>query len=481
MSEHAATSESGSIAIDRPPPPIATWIIDPADSSVTLTWRKLRLWTVIGRRHCLGVVHLDDLPPVGVIRFQQPSGLPVLTIALDPASIQTHNADRDTSLRSPEVFDVLQHRWWTLRSDSLEILPGGTWRVMTTLTANGTSGPVELRLEVDPAASPGWLVLRGHGQLDRRAFGIGSSVSTFSPQVRLDLAVRARSVGEPTSALSVQGVPEKPTARDRSGGIQLTNRPAEVAAQVPMHRVAARTDPHPPDAGMRSQSTPPIGRYRRVPVQVHQADPHAPQVARRLITLIATRWPATPAEHIGSTAVPGLAGKGIIDLLLAAEPAHIPAVTKALLQLGFQPQRPAAFPATRPMLWGSFRHRGSEYRVHVHVVPASSPEVAAMRGLRDALRADPVLRRRYAALKRAIVAGGPVDPVAFTRAKHDWIAATLGQLGLADEQPRRLYQDDLDLDRCHRLASRPTHPSLVPAGPVAEHDRESQPAPATGR
>jgi len=76
-----------------------------------------------------------------------------------------------------------------------------------------------------------------------------------------------------------------------------------------------------------------------------------------------------------------------------------------------------------------------------------------MRGFRDALRADPVLRRRYAALKRAIVAGGPADPVAFTKAKHDWIAATLTWLGLADQQPRRLYQDDLDPDNPDRLAS----------------------------
>ena len=204
---------------------------------------------------------------------------------------------------------------------------------------------------------------------------------------------------------------------------------------------------------MCSPSTPPIGRYRRVPVKVHEADPDAPEVARRLIALIATRWPATPAEHVGSSAVPGLAGKGIIDLLLAAEPAHIPAITQALLELGFQPQVPAAFPATRPMLWGTFRHRATEYRVHVHVVPAGSPEVAAMRGFRDALRADPLLRRRYAALKRAIVEGGPVDPVTFTRAKHDWIATALTQLGLASPQPRRLYQDDLDLDRSHGLAS----------------------------
>jgi GrpB-like predicted nucleotidyltransferase (UPF0157 family) len=208
------------------------------------------------------------------------------------------------------------------------------------------------------------------------------------------------------------------------------------------------------DAGIRSPSTPPIGPYRRLPVQVHQADPDAPEVARRLLALIATRWPATPAEHIGSTAVPDLAGKGIVDLLMPTPPEEIPAVTQALHELGFQPQRPAAFPATRPMLWGTYRHRATQYRVHVHVVPADSQEVAAMRGLRDALRADPVLRRRYAALKRAIVAGGPADPVAFTKAKHDWIAATLTHLGLADDPPRRLYQDDLNQDNPdRRLAS----------------------------
>jgi GrpB-like predicted nucleotidyltransferase (UPF0157 family) len=223
--------------------------------------------------------------------------------------------------------------------------------------------------------------------------------------------------------------------------------------EILMHSVAVPTDPKPSDAGVTGASTPPIGRYLPVPVQVHEADPDAPEVARCLIALISTRWPATPAEHVGSSAVPGLAGKGIIDLLLAVEPADISAITQALLELGFQPQVPAAFPATRPMLWGAFRHGLTTYRVHVHVVPTDSPEVAAMRGFRDALRADPVLRRRYAALKRAIAAGGAVDLVTFTKAKHDWIAATLAHLGLAGHPPRRLYQDDPDLDRSHRLAS----------------------------
>ena len=219
-----------------------------------------------------------------------------------------------------------------------------------------------------------------------------------------------------------------------------------------MHSVTDRSDQHPPGADMIAASQPPIGPYRRVPVQVYQADPQAPQVARRLIALIATRWPRPLAEHVGSSSVAGLAGKGIIDLLLPTQPADLPAVTRALVELGFQYQDPAVFPVTRPMLWGVFRHGGTDYRVHVHVVAASSPEVAAMRGFRDALRADPVLRRRYAALKRAIVAGGPVDPAVFSQAKHDWIAATLGQLGLTSGRQRRLYEDDASLESTRRAS-----------------------------
>src|SRR4029450_4511606 len=167
----------------------------------------------------------------------------------------------------------------------------------------------------------------------------------------------------PSGADLAYDVPKETDQPVPTGGIQLTNHHAEVGAQVPMQRVAARTGPPPSDVGTTAAPQPPIGRYRRVPVQIHQADPDAPKVARRLIALIATRWPATPAEHIGSTAVPGLAGKGIIDLLLTAPPAHIPAITQALLELGFQPQVPAAFPATRPMLWGAFGYRVEHERV----------------------------------------------------------------------------------------------------------------------
>jgi len=195
--QHAGLTQAPTNQRSHPPHPSppATRTIDPSHSSVTLTWRKHRLRTITGRRHCFGLIHLDQLPPVGVIQFEQPSGLPVLTIALDPTSLQPHDTDLNAMLGGPDVVDAGRHRWWTLRSESLEVLPTGVWRVMATLTPNGTPGLVELQLEVDPKASTAdWLVLRGHGVLERRGVGIARPVSTRTPQIRLDLSVHARRV-----------------------------------------------------------------------------------------------------------------------------------------------------------------------------------------------------------------------------------------------------------------------------------------------
>jgi GrpB-like predicted nucleotidyltransferase (UPF0157 family) len=184
---------------------------------------------------------------------------------------------------------------------------------------------------------------------------------------------------------------------------------------------------------MQPAERPPILPYCRVPIVVHEPNAAAPEVARRVAKLIAARRPGAVAEHIGSSAVPGLAGKGTVDLLLPTPAQDIPSVTGDLLALGFQRQAvPTAFPSTRPMVQGVIRHGDTSFRVHVHVVPEHSPEVAALRGFRDALLTDPELRKQYEQLKRSIVGAGTVDSVAFSKAKHAWIVATLERLGLTE-------------------------------------------------
>jgi hypothetical protein len=148
-------------------------------------------------------------------------------MALDPASVETGDADLDARLRSPEGFDVQRYRWWTLRSESLEILPTGTWRVMATFTTSGTTSLIELHVDVDFGPSdPDWLVLRGHGVLDRRAFGIASPASTF-PKIRLDLAVHARRVEDPHPRLSTKGE-------------QMHNQHAGLSQQLAAQRISQR-------------------------------------------------------------------------------------------------------------------------------------------------------------------------------------------------------------------------------------------------
>ena len=179
----------------------------------------------------------------------------------------------------------------------------------------------------------------------------------------------------------------------------------------------------------------PIERYEHLPVEVREYDPQAPAVARRVIELIAAVNAGT-AEHVGSSAVPGLAGKGTVDLLLPTPVEDIPEVTEVLVAAGFQRQEiTKAFPPTRPMLQGAIRYHGKRYRLHVHVVPVDSPEVEAIRGFCDALRADEDLRDGYVALKRELVARGLTDSVDFSVAKHPYITAVLERLGLQPSVP----------------------------------------------
>jgi GrpB-like predicted nucleotidyltransferase (UPF0157 family) len=175
---------------------------------------------------------------------------------------------------------------------------------------------------------------------------------------------------------------------------------------------------------------PVIEAYHRAPVKVCDPDPQSPAVAASLAEMISSVLPGLQVEHVGSSAVPDLAGKGTIDLLLPTPAERVAEVAEALRTMGFQPQSvPQTFPETRPMLQGVIRHRDQPYRVHVHIVPDASPEVLELQGFRDALRSDRSLRRDYEDLKRSIVARGLTNASDFTEAKQDFIVAALRRLG----------------------------------------------------
>jgi GrpB-like predicted nucleotidyltransferase (UPF0157 family) len=169
-----------------------------------------------------------------------------------------------------------------------------------------------------------------------------------------------------------------------------------------------------------------IGPYQKLPAAVHSYDPRVADAAERLRELIESALPDVTVEHIGSTSVPGCAGKGVIDLQILYPPGQLVAARAALDALGFQRQQSRdPWPEERPMRVGSVEHAGTLLQIHAHVICLDDPEVETNRRFRDHLRADPAMVEAYVARKRAIVNDGVRDATDYSYAKGDFIRDAL--------------------------------------------------------
>lgn len=150
------------------------------------------------------------------------------------------------------------------------------------------------------------------------------------------------------------------------------------------------------------------------PVSIHVYDGRWPQLfedeAQRLSSALSI--PPNHIEHIGSTAVLGLTAKPIIDIMLGLKsfpPSK--ALTEAVAILGYQNLGEAGVPGRL-----YFRRR---------MIPTCNLHLVAFEGglwrsnlaLRSYLRTDAQARERYAAAKRAAIAGGALSLLAYSEAK----------------------------------------------------------------
>lgn len=134
---------------------------------------------------------------------------------------------------------------------------------------------------------------------------------------------------------------------------------------------------------------------------------------RRIVAALGAR--ALQLEHIGSTAVPGLPAKPIIDVLVTVE--------RIADEVAYLPALVAAGYALRVREPGHRLFRTPARDVHVHVLQHGDPAAAAYLDLRDRLRVSEVARERYTATKRALIATGITDMNVYSDGKGDVIAA----------------------------------------------------------
>jgi GrpB-like predicted nucleotidyltransferase (UPF0157 family) len=147
---------------------------------------------------------------------------------------------------------------------------------------------------------------------------------------------------------------------------------------------------------------------------IADADERWAEIGRTTCALLAERLPGTvvEVEHVGSTSVPGLAAKPVIDLMASVRDLDA-ARTAApeLAELGF---RLVSNDMPERLFLQRFDPDGTAF--HLHIVTAESWPTRNERLLRDHLRAHPADRDRYAALKRELMDRlGPGE--AYTRGK----------------------------------------------------------------
>ena len=140
----------------------------------------------------------------------------------------------------------------------------------------------------------------------------------------------------------------------------------------------------------------------------------------RILTLV-PELPLT-LEHVGSTAVPGLCAKPVLDIL-AGHPAAAP-IVKYLApfeRAGYQHRGNAG------IVGHQFFRRGQPRAYHVHLVELGGLLWREYLAFRDYLRSDPQAVARYAEIKRALAARFPRDREAYITGKGSFVLEAIRQ------------------------------------------------------
>jgi GrpB-like predicted nucleotidyltransferase (UPF0157 family) len=138
--------------------------------------------------------------------------------------------------------------------------------------------------------------------------------------------------------------------------------------------------------------------------------------------------PVVAIEHVGSTSVPGLAAKPVVDCDIVVAGQDVAAASRALTGLGFTPLGELGI----PLRW-AFREPERLAGTNTYVVVVGSLSLRNHLAVREILRTDPDLRDQYAAVKkRAGATAADIDE--YGRAKNAMVQQILAAAGLTDAE-----------------------------------------------
>ena len=166
---------------------------------------------------------------------------------------------------------------------------------------------------------------------------------------------------------------------------------------------------------------------RQDPIKIVAYDPQWPSLfdrERPRVEAVLLPWLAAPVEHIGSTAVPGLAAKPIIDMLaVVSDYDAVAAAVPTMVAIGWAYAPEPGEEQERKL---SFCHPDPGWRTHhLHVVEHGSPGWPTWLAFRDHLRTHPEDVLEYARIKHELAARDDRDRPAYRAGKAPFITSRI--------------------------------------------------------
>ena len=160
-------------------------------------------------------------------------------------------------------------------------------------------------------------------------------------------------------------------------------------------------------------------------VQYHMYDPQLPGVFEKIKLLIQSAAGPIQVEHIGSSSIPGVGGRNVLDIAIPAAEAKQLEIKRALYELGFED---SPFPHYLPLLVGEVAYESKTYQILLYVVMPKSSVFEAWLKFRDYMRGHPEEACAYDATKRDAIATGRVKGDDYQRAKDPFLSAISAKL-----------------------------------------------------
>jgi GrpB-like predicted nucleotidyltransferase (UPF0157 family) len=139
-----------------------------------------------------------------------------------------------------------------------------------------------------------------------------------------------------------------------------------------------------------------------------------------------TRWLLGPIEHVGSTSIPGLVAKPVIDLM--AQVTDSDAAVGALGELDWRYVPPELDGQPWRRFFVKVSPDGLHRLAHLHLMSAGAARWDQQLRFRDALRASPALRDEYAAVKSRLASTYADDRERYTEEKATFVTRVMHDL-----------------------------------------------------